>query len=911
MNEPGLSSRRGLGTYLAQGLGRALAPGSQGPSAFVVTGGTGAGKSWTLREVCSELREALPDASASLRQAGAAHLADKAPYGLAKSLLGVDLASPVPADAEDRLLARLDALCATAPLVLVIDDAHEADAASLAVLNRMVAASRDLPLALLVGRRPSPEREYLKRLLSSPIVRETVLPPLDERDVDALVHEHTGRWPTGRLRSALLPHRGNPLRLTTLLDDLDRAGVLDTGDVLELRPGPQADDMTRRSLDEAVTSAVQALEGPAREVARILAVLGRPAATEEIAAVAQLEPIRLVEAVQVLVDRGVASFDADELLGFTHAGYRVAVERGTPAPLLRVLHSAAAQQADPADRIRHVIASGATPKAVLSAVQDAENDLAHAPAVEADLLALPTAATGASMAGVALAVRRARALSRSGQMTQAETVARTALLHATEPRQTDELRLVLIFALSARGEAHEALSLMNEALDEASPSRARDVLQQQHRQLTQLGGLEPLALRPPTANPLALTLTGLVTEAVRLCLTGSPHLAVELAWEASRRHMSRGVRPYEGSSSDIWPPFVELAASGPRAAYDAVREVQRLADERAAQWQSVPHQLLRASIDMSAGRLDDAAAAFDAGLELADSMEFGWTSHAVGSRAMIDVLRGDPDAAETRLAHWNSEPRPLIFGLPQPGRAEVSLLEARRRYAEAARLARTVWRTASEQHLYTWLTTVAPEFGRAALLGGDEAFCATIAQDLRQLPRPLPPPLAASVRLAEALACPDPGAATAKACAAAAEAESIGETLTALTAWEEAAVAAAKSGSKDEARQYARQALEIALNAGAAGVAQRVRARLRALDVRLKDTRNRYRPLTGWDALTPTETQVAEMVTAGLSGPDIARAMSVSTRTVQTHVSHSLAKLGVASRIELAAAVRARSQRPL
>lgn len=53
------------------------------------------------------------------------------------------------------------------------------------------------------------------------------------------------------------------------------------------------------------------------------------------------------------------------------------------------------------------------------------------------------------------------------------------------------------------------------------------------------------------------------------------------------------------------------------------------------------------------------------------------------------------------------------------------------------------------------------------------------------------------------------------------------------------------------------------------------------------------------------------MVTAGLSGPDIARAMSVSTRTVQTHVSHSLAKLGVASRIELAAAVRARSQRPL
>ncbi|RPK55969.1 putative HTH-type transcriptional regulator [Streptomyces sp. ADI96-02] len=898
-----------MGAFLAQGLGRALTPGSQGPSAFVVTGATGAGKSRTLHGVCSELREGLSDAATSLRQVGAAHLVDRGPYGLANSLLGLDLGSPLPADAEDRLLARLDALCATGPLVLVIDDAHEADAASLAVLNRMAAASRHLPLALLVGRRPSPEREYLKRLLSSPVVHETVLPSLDATDFDALVLERTGKRPTCRLRSALSPHRDNPLRLITLLDDLDRAGVLSAGAFLDLSPGPQADGMVRRSLDEAVTTAVQTLEGLTREVARIAAVLGRPAAVEEIAEIAGREPIRVVEAVRVLVDRGMASFDADGLLGFTHAGYRDAVERTVPAPLLRVLHDAAARRADAPDRTRHVIASGATAKAVLSAVQDAEHELAHAPAVEADLLAVHTGATGPSTAGAALAIRRARALSRSGRTSQAKTVARTALSHAAEPRQVEELRRVLIFALTAQGEAEEALSLVNRTIGEASSSHTRDVLQQHRRQLTQLGGLEPLALRPLTADPLTLTPTGLASEAVRLCLTGSPHLAVELAWEASRRNSSSDAYADEGASSHIWPPFVELSANGPRAAYDAMREVQRLTEERAAHWPSLPQQLLRGSIDMNAGRLDDAAAAFDAGLELADSTEFAWTSHAVGSRAMIDVLRGDPDAAEARLADWHSEPRPLIFGLPEPGRAEVSLLGARRRHAEAARLARTLWRTATERHAYTWLATVAPEFSRTARLGGDEDFCTAIAQDLRHLPRPLPPALAPSVHLAEALACPDVDVATAKARAAAVDAHSAGETLTALTGWEEAAVASAKGVSKDQARQYARRALECASQVGAFGVARRIKGRLRSLDVRLKDTRNRPRPLTGWDALTSTETQVCEMVASGLSGPDIARALSVSTRTVQTHVSHSLAKLGLATRIELAAAVRALSQR--
>ena len=82
---------------------------------------------------------------------------------------------------------------------------------------------------------------------------------------------------------------------------------------------------------------------------------------------------------------------------------------------------------------------------------------------------------------------------------------------------------------------------------------------------------------------------------------------------------------------------------------------------------------------------------------------------------------------------------------------------------------------------------------------------------------------------------------------------------------------------------------------------------MRAAGVRLGATAGRRRPTTGWDSLTPTESRVAELVGTGASGPQIASQLFISPRTVQTHVSHALAKLGLANRTELAAAVATRS----
>lgn len=62
----------------------------------------------------------------------------------------------------------------------------------------------------------------------------------------------------------------------------------------------------------------------------------------------------------------------------------------------------------------------------------------------------------------------------------------------------------------------------------------------------------------------------------------------------------------------------------------------------------------------------------------------------------------------------------------------------------------------------------------------------------------------------------------------------------------------------------------------------------------------RRRSSSGWNALTPTEKQVAMLVSAGLTNRDVATRLFISARTVQTHLTHVYGKLGVSSRVQLA-----------
>lgn len=53
--------------------------------------------------------------------------------------------------------------------------------------------------------------------------------------------------------------------------------------------------------------------------------------------------------------------------------------------------------------------------------------------------------------------------------------------------------------------------------------------------------------------------------------------------------------------------------------------------------------------------------------------------------------------------------------------------------------------------------------------------------------------------------------------------------------------------------------------------------------------------------LTPAEERVVVMAASGVSNRDIAERLFLSPRTVECHLSHAYAKLGVRSKAELAA----------
>jgi DNA-binding CsgD family transcriptional regulator len=94
--------------------------------------------------------------------------------------------------------------------------------------------------------------------------------------------------------------------------------------------------------------------------------------------------------------------------------------------------------------------------------------------------------------------------------------------------------------------------------------------------------------------------------------------------------------------------------------------------------------------------------------------------------------------------------------------------------------------------------------------------------------------------------------------------------------------------------------VELYASLGAAADVARLQARFRAHGIR-RGPRSKHRQArSGWDSLTPAETKIAALVEEGLSNPEIAAKLLLSRRTVATHVSHILKKLGVHSRTDIA-----------
>ena len=110
----------------------------------------------------------------------------------------------------------------------------------------------------------------------------------------------------------------------------------------------------------------------------------------------------------------------------------------------------------------------------------------------------------------------------------------------------------------------------------------------------------------------------------------------------------------------------------------------------------------------------------------------------------------------------------------------------------------------------------------------------------------------------------------------------------------------AERGQDEEARAALNEAVGLYEGLDAQWDIRRAEGRLRPYGVRRGGRGPRgQRAATGWEALTPTEVKIAALVARGDSTSDIARGMFQSRRTVQTHISHILTKLGAKGRVEI------------
>jgi DNA-binding CsgD family transcriptional regulator len=107
------------------------------------------------------------------------------------------------------------------------------------------------------------------------------------------------------------------------------------------------------------------------------------------------------------------------------------------------------------------------------------------------------------------------------------------------------------------------------------------------------------------------------------------------------------------------------------------------------------------------------------------------------------------------------------------------------------------------------------------------------------------------------------------------------------------------AGRNQDARYPLRRGRELAMGCGAVALVVQARAELVA-----SGGRPRKDPADGRAALTPSELRVAELASRGNTNREIAESLFVTLRTVELQLTHAYQKLGIASRGELADALR-------
>jgi DNA-binding CsgD family transcriptional regulator len=800
------------------------------------------------------------------------------------------------------------------PLLLAVDDAQWGDVPSLEYLAYIGSRVADLPVCIVVAVRSGEgEREPLATLAARPESEFLTPRPLSVGASAALTIAALGANAADEFCAAChTATQGNPFLLRELLDQLERDQVQPSAE-----GAAEIAQITPENVIRAVLLRLSQLSADARELAGAVAILGDGGRLADAADLGGLGSGRDARAADALVHAGILRAGAP--LSFVHPLVREVVYGSLPMHERAHRHRQAARLlaqggADPGRVATQLLASqpGGDPWVVESLRIAAQGAIAQgAPSPAADLLERALREPPVEHERPRLLAELGRVELAAGRGGAVEHLCQAAEL-SLDPHERARTLFGLGGALYVIGEPREAAEVLERGLRELALAGAEDRSLAAQLQAGWLGVartemplraraaelLHELAARPPRAESYGERAL-LAQVAGQLTFEGEP---CERPLELARMALGEGeLIRQETSDGTAW--IAAMGALGWGDDFDAFDRLQELAMEDARRRGSVVG-FASASYGYSfshyyRGMLSDAIA--DTQFAISAERE-GWRQFLPSARAQLAwalVERGELDAAAAQLelarrdTSWEGSSQQALVLEAQ---ARVHL--ARSEYEQALQAALAAGEVAIAAVIPN--PSIVPWRARAALaaagLGRHEQARQLVGEGLR-LARRFGAPRAIGMALTTLgiVRGADGSDALEEAVDVLASSPARLEHARALV---HLGRALRRQGRLKAAAEILQAGLRASIACQALVLEQVARGELAAAGAR-----PRRRPPSGVEALTPAELRVVELAAREMSNREIAQALFVSLRTVETHLTHAYQKLDLTSRSALPTAL--------
>ena len=796
------------------------------------------------------------------------------------------------------------------PVLLAIDDLHVADEDTVALLALLSRTLQDSPVLVLVAMRPTPPDATVEltamvdRLARRPHVSVIEVGPLPDGDVVTLIATRLAATPDPQLVSRCRDmSRGNPFYLEEMLRGYADAGALEVvGGVARLDPDAP---LPRLSASSALLHRVFSLGKNVRAVARVLTAFQRfrLERIDLLAELAGLDLAQVDEAFDTMVRAGLVA-RVDRGYAFAHPIVRETLAQDVGPAQRRRLHGRIAEhlrreRADgaPVDILElaaHVAASASPGDGEAAAVLTEAGDLTASGAPRAAAVwygdALDLLPPGAAETAD-LRARLARSLYLAQRLEAAAEQARLALDAAGGSHA--RAAVIRAVALSALGRTEEALAVtdVHERLE--GEARAR-VLSERASLLVVLDRFEEAADCAVAATAAAGgTATG---DAHALARAAAARVAFAQGFVEEALSVLRETLADAGDRNSASLLAVRLLHAS-FLAYGGFCDEALVAltdvEERIGRFGGETHRPAVSTLVVWArtwgGQWDGALErARTAAAEFERSGERFQRAQMHAAAALVHLHRGDLNQGRALLEAdrgtvGSQSPTSLVTAMLHDALGETA--QARDIIVAALdRESRTGRRQLTAQLLALLV---------AIEQAGDnpEAAAAALAQlESHVTEARLTPSLRVSLASARAVATRDP--AHAREAVALAGSVGLGFDL---------AVNRLLEGELADDERALADAYTRLRAMGAQGLSRRAAGALRDRGFSVPGRPARR----GQDGLTETERGLARHVAQGMTNRQIGRAMHLSPKTVEAYLSRLYAKVGCASRIDLAVAVEA------